>query len=115
MTSLKSVGIIITVALCGCNNNKELNDFDMVCRYFYELEKLVESEQLTSDQRNDFIMSRLDENLPASPARTSWEAVSYAIPEDRYEIYKTGAESALGVDWSCRPMEKLAPLTGVEL
>ena len=36
------------------------------------------------------------------------------IQNDRYEIFKTGAEAELGKEWNCPAMEKLAPLTGIE-
>lgn len=68
---------------------------------------------MSSEQRNDFITEKLEKNIPSSAATMSWEAISYAAPEDRYEIFKTGAESELDKTWQCPSMEKLAPLTGI--
>ena len=107
--------IFIAVALYRCSDNAKLNDFDMVFVYLQELEKHDNSSSMSIDQRNQFIVEKLSKNAPSSPAMASWEAVSYAVPEDRYELFKTGAEAELKRDWDCPSMEKLAPLTGVEV
>lgn len=75
---------------------------------------LGNASEMSAEQRNEFIIDKLAENIPSSSATISWDAVSYAVPEDRYEIFKTGAESELGKEWNCSAMEQFAPLTGFE-
>lgn len=106
-------GMVLNVGLLGCaDNNESTNDFYAVCTYFQELEKFENVDSLTVEERNKFIVARIEQNIPASAASISWEAVSYAVAEQRYEIFKMGAESELKAAWDCPSMEKLAPLTG---
>ncbi len=106
-------GMVLSVGLSGCAENKGVtNDFQAVCTYFQELERLENVGLLTAGERNNFIVALIEKNIPASAASASWEAVSYAVAEQRYEIFKMGAESELRETWSCPAMEKLAPLTG---
>ena len=116
MNYLRSITLLLVIAssLYGCVDNEKPNDFDMVCQYFQELDKADSESAMSLEQRNKFITDRLNKNLPSSSATVSWEAVSYAVPGDRYEIFKTGAEAELGKEWNCSAMEKLAPLTGIE-
>lgn len=106
------IGAALNIGLLGCADNSANNDFQAVCAYFQELEKLENVNALTAEQRNNFIVVRIKKNISDSAASISWEAVSYAAPEQRYEIFKMGAESELKETWSCPAMEKLAPLTG---
>lgn len=92
----------------------ETNDFDRVCQYFEDLSREPLVEEMSYLERNEFIVQRISENLSRwSDARASWEAVSSAVSEQRYELFKTGAESVLRRTWHCSAMEKLAPGTGV--
>lgn len=103
----------LSAGLSGCTDNYEtINDFQAVCTYFQELEQQENVNSLTAEDRNKFIVARIEQNIPASAASVSWEAVSYAVAEQRYEIFKMGAESELKETWDCPAMEKLAPLTG---
>ena len=107
------VSMVLGAALLGCaDNNETTNDFQAVCTYFQELDRQEDVNSLTTEERNKFIVARIEQNIPASAASVSWEAVSYADAEQRYEIFKLGAESELKEDWNCPSMEKLAPLTG---
>jgi hypothetical protein len=108
-----SAGLVLNAGLLGCADNGETtNDFQAVCTYFQELEKLENVNSLTAEERNKFIVALIEKNIPASAASISWGAVSYAVAEQRYEIFKMGAESELKETWDCPAMEKLAPLTG---
>ena len=90
------------------------NDFDKVCQYFEDLSQEPLVEKMSYLERNEFIVQRIKENLPQwSNARASWEAISSAVSEQRYELFKTGAESVIHRSWNCSAMEKLAPRTGV--
>lgn len=110
---IASTCVVLSAGLLGCADNSETtNDFQAVCTYFQELEKLESVNSLTAEGRNKFIVTLIEKNIPASDASISWEAVSYAVAEQRYEIFKMGAESVLKETWDCPAMEKLAPLTG---
>lgn len=90
------------------------NDFDKVCGYFIELSKQKDLRQMTQAQRNDFITARIADTLdPNSDAKAAWDAVSHAVPAQRYELFKSSTESVLNRDWQCPAMEQLAPSTGV--
>ena len=105
--------VVLSVGLLGCADNSEtINDFQAVCTYFQELEKLENVNSLTAEGRNKFIVALIEKNIPASAASISWKAVSYAVAEQRYEIFKMAAESELKETWDWPAMEKLAPLTG---
>lgn len=107
------VGVFLGFGLLGCSEKKETkDDFQVVCEYFQELEKLENIDEMTFEDRNDFILTRIEKNISGSAVNVSWEAVSYAAPEQRYEIFKMGAESELNKVWDCSSMERLAPLTG---
>jgi len=54
-------------------------DFDKVCSYFQELEKLVNVNTMTHLQHNDYILGKLNNIPPASNARVAWEAIASAI------------------------------------
>lgn len=88
-------------------------DFDKVCRYFQQLEQLADVNSMTHQQRNTFILDKITNNLPiSSNARAAWEGISYADANQRYELFKSAAESVINVPWSCTAMEKLAAKTG---
>jgi hypothetical protein len=89
------------------------NDFDIVCHIFKELQNNPDLDKLSDQQRAAFVAQRINKSLDASSAaRISWEAVVSAEPEQRYEIYKSGAEEVLNQSWACEPMNKLASTTG---
>ena len=94
------------------SSHAKSEDFDKVCSYFQELEKLVNVNTMTHLQHNDYILGKLNNIPPASNARVAWEAIASAIPEQRYELYKSSAESVLNQKWQCSAMERLAPKTG---
>lgn len=103
----------LSAGLLGCTEKVAVkNDFQAVCTYFQELDRQENVNSFTAGERNKFIVARIKKNIPASAASISWKAVNYAVAEQRYEIFKIGAESELKETWDCPAMEKLAPLTG---
>lgn len=89
------------------------NDFDKVCGYFDELSSQKSLAGLTHQERNHFIINRIQQDLQTeSDARTAWEAVSAASAKQRYFLFKSAAETVLKHAWSCPSMEKLAEGTG---
>ena len=88
-------------------------DFDEVCQYFSTLSQHPQLEQMSHLARNDFITQQINDNLSRfSNAKASWQAVSSADPSQRYELFRSAAESVLNKSWQCPIMEKLAPTTG---
>ena len=89
------------------------NEFDKVCEYFQQLEQLPKIDTMTSLQRNSFVMERISQNLrPESDARVAWEAIANADAAQRYELFKSSAESVHSGSWQCPSMKKLAIKTG---
>lgn len=94
--------------------NKELdNNFDKICNYFQALKKLSKQKTLTHLERNRFIIDKINHELKSdSNAKLAWEAISFATSEQRYELFKSGAESVLNRKWDCDEMKQLAKITG---
>lgn len=101
------------VALFGCSPENKIRDFDMVCGYFGELNAVRNLADMNYEQRNEFIMERIMANLSErSNARVGWEAISSAQSDQRYELFKSAADSIQNGDWHCEPMKELAASTG---
>lgn len=110
------VMVVLLVSLSGLTSmaHSESNDFDRVCGFFSELASQKNVKTMKHNQRNDFIVERLNKHISASSdARVAWEAVAAAEPGQRYEIYRSGAESVLKLKWRCPAMENLADRTGM--
>jgi len=91
----------------------EVNEFDKVCNYFSQLQKSPKVDEMTHRQRNNFIIKKINSELSeTSNARVAWEAVAFAVAEQRYELYKSSVESVLKKEWSCAAMQQLAHKTG---
>lgn len=89
------------------------NDFDKVCNYFQQLDSLIAKKAMSNSQKADYISKHVNEELKASsPAREAWEVIVYAVPEERYDIYKSTAEEILGKTWRCDSMLKQIATTG---
>lgn len=88
------------------------SSFDLACNVFNTLALKSDFKTLSHTQRNAFIVKKLNELAPNSPATLSWDAVSYADPQQRYEIFKAGAEATLEKSWSCESMKNIVSITG---
>jgi hypothetical protein len=100
--------VCFSLAACAADN-----DFDIVCNIFKELQNKPDLDKLSNQQRVAFITQRINKSLDtSSAARISWEAVVSAVPEQRYKIFKSGAEEVLNQSWACEPMSDLASTTG---
>ncbi len=107
------IGLFLFVIFTGCSAQVNKSDFDNVCQYFEQLDNLADVEALSNMQRNDFIIDKIDKGLPEkSSARVSWIAIDSAVPEVRYELFKSAAESVLNKQWQCSAMLKWAAKTG---
>lgn len=104
---------IAMLAFIGCSSENKIRDFDMVCGYFGELRAAPNLADMNSEQRNEFIMERIEANLSErSNARVGWEAIRSAQSDQRYELFKSAADSIQAGDWHCEPMKELAVSTG---
>jgi len=89
------------------------NDFDKLCGYFKDLSSSSKQELMTKTQKLEFINKKVQKELnETSSARQAWEVVVYAVPEERYEIFKSTTTELLGTEWSCKEMQVLMPVTG---
>lgn len=95
------------------SGHAEENDFEKVCMYFQQLGKLPNIDTMTNQQRNNFIMDNITQNLKSdSDARVAWEAIAYVEAGERYDLFKSAAESVGSSKWQCTAMKDLAMKTG---
>ena len=107
------IGLFLLTFFTGCSAQADKSDFDNVCEFFEQLDKQTDVETLSNMQRNDFIFNKIDKDLPeTSNARVLWVAIDSAVPEERYELFKSAVESVLNKQWQCAAMSKWAPTTG---
>lgn len=107
------IGFFLFALFVGPSAHAEKSDFDNVCQYFEQLDKLNDVGNMSNMQRNDFIINKIDKSLPqTSNARAAWLAIDSAVPEVRYELFKSAADSVLGKQWECSAMLKWATKTG---
>ena len=89
------------------------SDFDKLCGYFKELSVSNNKELVTKTLKFKFINEKVQKELiETSSARQAWEVVVYAVPEERYDIFKSTTIELLGTQWSCKEMQVLMPVTG---
>ena len=89
------------------------NDFDKLCGYFKELSAAKNKASMNKSQKFKFINEKVQKELnETSSARQAWEVVVYAVPEERYDIFKSTTTELLGTQWSCKEMQALMPVTG---
>jgi len=110
MMNIKQLSIFVPlfiVSLVSCDNTT--NDFDLLCGYFDELEKLNSQQEMTADNKFNFINDLVSKNLTEdSAARISFNAiVGYAPANGRYALYKTTTEEELNKSWQCDSMKVL--------
>lgn len=106
-------GLLLVFTFVTFSSQATESDFDEVCLHFQALQAVLNVDAWTHQQRNDFIMNKITNNLPAtSNARAAWEAIASATPEQRYMLFKSSAESVLNARWQCPAMKTLAPKTG---
>jgi len=107
------LSIILSFVLVSSSAIATGSDFDKVCGYFENLQVEISKRNLSKTERKNFITNLVEKELKAdSAARQAWEVVFFAVPEVRYELYKTSAEDASKYKWHCKAMEKLIPTTG---
>ena len=108
----------LTIFLLAClsfaiNVQAGNTDFDAVCEYFEKLNKLPNVNAMSNTERNAFILDSIESNLPmSSNARAAWTAIDSAVAEQRYELFRSAAESVLNRPWACDAMHKWAVKTG---
>lgn len=89
------------------------SNFDYVCQYFEQLDKLATVETMSNIQRNKFILDKINRNLhQTSNARAAWMAIDSAVADIRYELFKSAAESVINTQWQCSAMLTWASKTG---
>jgi len=89
------------------------NDFDKLCGYYKDLSGSSKQELMSKAQNLEFINKKVQKGLKeTSQARQAWEVVVYAVPEERYDIFKSTTVELLGTEWACKEMQALMPITG---
>lgn len=103
----------VTLMLISSLSISAENDFDKLCGYFKDLSAFNNKDKMTKTQRLEFINKRVNKELSeTSLARQAWEVVIYAVPEERYALFKSTTVELLGKEWSCNEMQALLPNTG---
>jgi len=93
--------------------HSETTDFDMICGFFNELNQTQNIKEMSPEQKADFVDVRIAAQLSkGSDAKVAWAAVLSAPPQQRYELFKSAAESILPKKWNCPAMKQLASTTG---
>jgi hypothetical protein len=84
-----------------------------MCIYFDQLNEALVSKKVSAVERMQFIDKIVTEELSEqNTAKQLWEVLKYAVPDERYELFKSTAEEQLGHAWECKSMEKLISSTG---
>ncbi|MCW8935147.1 MAG: hypothetical protein OQK98_10520 [Gammaproteobacteria bacterium] len=105
--------IFIILMLFSTTSCSAENDFDKLCGYFKELSASSDKASMNKAQKLKFINDRVLKELDdTSNAKQAWDVIVYAVPEERYEIFKSTTTEILGTDWSCKEMQELMPVTG---
>lgn len=104
--------VILYCSFLSFSVSAAADQFDSVCGYFKELSMHPSVNTMSNLQRNDYITEKLNRLPVASDARIAWEAIASAMPNQRYELYRSSARSILNRNWECKPMSKLASQTG---
>ncbi len=103
---------LLVVSIVSCSYEQE-NEFDVVCHQFDKLESKLSSENLSNEQRYIFINRLVDESLTReSDANQGFDAVLYAVPSERYDIYRSVVQEITNKEWTCESMKKLFATIG---
>ncbi len=106
-----TLGLVITF-MHGCSMEEKISNFDLLCQHFQALEQHKDLAEISSIQRNDFILGKIEKTLALSDVKIAWDALSYFAAEERYVNFKMVAEEELGREWQCDAMQSLAATTG---
>lgn len=108
-----SVTLFMAIAALACSPQAQHNDFDTVCSYFTQMDKLSNVDTMSNTERNNYILDAINTGLPEdSGARAAWQAIDSAAPDQRYELFISAAESVLNEPWLCPAMGQWASTTG---
>ena len=120
MSIMKTIHLLMAVIIfyagpvfSGGMDLESASDYDQVCEYFDQLQDEISTKTLTPKQRGQFISDRVNKHLgELSHARELWEVIRYAVPEERYEMFKVTAEEQTGKAWECESMRRLISSAG---
>ncbi len=105
---------IIILSSFSAVAHSETTDFDLICGFFNELNQTQNIKEMSPEQKADFVDTRITAKLSeGSDAKAAWAAILSAPPQQRYELFKSAAESIiLPKKWNCPAMKQLASTTG---
>jgi len=103
----------IRPAFSADHTSLSASDYDLVCQYFNQLQDVLSKSELTTTERGNFIASHVNKNLKQdSVARALWNVIIYAVPDERYVMFKTTTEEQTKKPWDCASMKNLAKTAG---
>lgn len=95
------------IQLSACS--PQSTSFKTVCSNFDELLGLNNYSQMTSIERNTWLLNKSLETLPTNDmALQAWNAIANATASERYELYRDAALSTGLKSWNCESMELAA-------
>lgn len=105
--------IYSTSAYSGNEATDSSFDYDQICVYFGQLKATTSKKNMSAKAREEYISKRVSENLAEqSDARALWHVIRYAVPKERYEIFRSTVEDLSGQNWECPAMQELISTTG---
>lgn len=97
--------IFIFVVLTACSQK---NDFDTLCTYFDLLEKETKLNEMTAQDKFNYINNLIKLNLKLdSDARVSWNAIVNLAAEKRYQMFIEAAYGSSKKTWQCSSMKMI--------
>ena len=101
----------VLIQLSACSPKS--SSFTTLCRNFDKLVDLNNYTQMTSEERNTWLLNKSLETLSTSDmALQAWNAIANATASERYQLYKDAALSTGLEDWNCDSMKLAAHEVG---
>lgn len=95
------------------NASSDEAGYDLICQYFIDLDEVVSKGAVTPVQREQFVSARVNAHIAKqSDPWALWDTIRYAVPEERYEMFKSTVEEITGKAWECKSMEQLISTVG---
>lgn len=101
---------ILFLGLAACTNPHQSigiqNSFDKICQLFVDIETGKTKISMDPSQRAAALSQSINELTLSQEARTAVQSLTMADPQEKYAIFKTGAEATLKESWECPAMQK---------
>lgn len=89
----------------SCQANRGDSDFDKVCLVFENYQKNPSSYPSDKIMQTMRIAEEVQKVLKTEEAKNSWKALAHADLDQKYSLFKAGAEMTLKAKWNCSAMK----------